>query len=326
MCCELSIIIPAYQAESHLERCVNSILSGLHCSYEVIIVDDASSDGTLKLAQLLAEKHPQAIRVVGQARNSGVSASRNAGLDMAQGTFCMFVDADDQIEAEGCERLLMKQGESKADLACGNLLKVFPDGRSEKYFKRRKGVTQIQVARNLSRMRPFFPLLDSSCGKLFKTRLIKQHKLRFNTSLKFAEDTLFAHSYALLAESVLFDCDNIVYRYLQNDSSCMYKKNLKSRLEQLDTFLCELEKTSRFQGQKDLLLLRKACEVIWSIRKFSRSIEERKACLAALWQSKACKTGCYNCISLRGKMKHRLLWKLMTKSKNRLDWLWLSFW
>lgn len=93
----ISIIIPVYEAKDTLERCVGSLideeLSGL---YEIILVDDGSKDGSGDMCDAFAQRHPSIVRVLHQD-NAGVSAARNAGINVAAGTYLAFVDADDYV-------------------------------------------------------------------------------------------------------------------------------------------------------------------------------------------------------------------------------------
>ena len=120
---KLSIIIPVYNAEKTLDRCLNSILDQEFDSFEVILVDDGSKDASASICDRYAVSDSRF--VVKHQSNSGVSASRNAGLDMARGEYVMFVDSDDALIPYALEEIFKSlKGE---DMSVGGYA-VFVDG------------------------------------------------------------------------------------------------------------------------------------------------------------------------------------------------------
>lgn len=93
---KLSIIIPVYNVEEHLVRCIKSVVAQKLTDYEIIIVDDGSTDHSTRLCDELQFQHPTIIKVIHQA-NGGLSAARNTGIDVAQGQYITFVDSDDEL-------------------------------------------------------------------------------------------------------------------------------------------------------------------------------------------------------------------------------------
>ena len=100
----ISIIIPVYNAENVLQRCVNSLVSQTYTPVEIILVDDGSADSSLSICEELAKNHSN-IKVISQ-ENSGAASARNAGLSEANGEYIMFVDSDDWVEPTFCEKAL----------------------------------------------------------------------------------------------------------------------------------------------------------------------------------------------------------------------------
>ena len=110
----ISIIVPVYNSELYLKKCLDSIISQTYENIEIICIDDNSSDDSLRILQEY-EKKDQRIKVL-QKVNEGVSFARNAGLDMARGDYILFVDSDDWIDRCTCEVALKKILEETADL------------------------------------------------------------------------------------------------------------------------------------------------------------------------------------------------------------------
>ena len=95
----ISVIIPVYNGERYLGRCLDSVLGSACRDFEVIVVDDGSTDGSRQLA-LAYTKRDERVKVIFQAENQGVSAARNRGIEASSGEWIVFVDADDQISPD----------------------------------------------------------------------------------------------------------------------------------------------------------------------------------------------------------------------------------
>ena len=120
----LSIVIPAYNADHFLEKCLSGLLCNSSYKYEVIIVNDGSTDNTANIALSFASKHPQ-IKYIEQT-NSGVSSARNAGLKMAAGKYITFVDADDELLE--LPAILETLANCSYDLLIGDFHEIRTDG------------------------------------------------------------------------------------------------------------------------------------------------------------------------------------------------------
>lgn len=122
----LSIIVPVYKAEKHLDRCVESILSQTYGNIELVLVDDGSPDACPAMCDSWA-KRDWRVRVI-HKKNNGASSARNAGLDMASGEYIGFVDADDFVEPDMYETLMKNALENNADRSgCGYFDSSRPD-------------------------------------------------------------------------------------------------------------------------------------------------------------------------------------------------------
>ena len=122
-----SIIIPVYNVEQYLQDCLNSVVKQYYIDYELICVNDGSTDGSLVVLEEYQQKYPQ-ITIISQ-QNKGLSAARNAGIQAAKGDYLFFLDSDDWIEPNTLEMLARKQ--SGEDLICFNGRRVFEDGTTE---------------------------------------------------------------------------------------------------------------------------------------------------------------------------------------------------
>ena len=115
----VSIIIPVYNGERYLQKAIDSALAQTLHDLEIICVDDGSTDGSAAILDGYAAKDPR-VKVI-HRRNEGVSAARNAGIDVADGRYIYFLDADDELEPETCERLAAKADAGECDVVqCGH--------------------------------------------------------------------------------------------------------------------------------------------------------------------------------------------------------------
>ena len=150
---ELSIIIPVYNAERYLERCLDSVLASLKEAsasqkldkFEVLLIDNESRDGSLAILKQYAEKYPEMITVL-QCHTPGAGTVRNLGVSKAKGKFIWFIDADDAIDKTAVKKLLAEAEKTNADLVMMGMKRIFEDGKtnylsavsaSEKNYKSR---------------------------------------------------------------------------------------------------------------------------------------------------------------------------------------------
>ena len=115
----ISVIIPVYNVAEYIDRCVDSLLSQTYSNIEIILINDGSTDNSSEVCHRLGDRHSDKIKVIDQ-ENKGVSAARNAGLDIANGEYIVFVDADDWVSNKYVEKLYTAITENDSDLAfCG---------------------------------------------------------------------------------------------------------------------------------------------------------------------------------------------------------------
>lgn len=118
---KISVIIPVYNNEEYIEKCIRSVMNQTYTNLEIIVVNDGSTDKSLEICQLLMEEDNR-IKLISQ-RNQGVATARNQALDIATGEYIGFVDSDDWIKSEMYEKLVSKAIEDKADIVeCGYAL------------------------------------------------------------------------------------------------------------------------------------------------------------------------------------------------------------
>lgn len=194
----LTIITPCYNAESTLQRCLNSIYEqGVSSSlFEVIAVDDGSKDATPGILKESAEKHGN-LKVISQ-HNQGVSAARNAALDAASGRFTVFLDADDALGQHTIQPLVDACQRCDDDLViCQSFC-----GEAEHYAwsKRFDAGTSYAPIQLIERQY----IRGSACGVAFRTQMLTDFGVRFVDGLHYCEDTQFVLESMLCSSAVSF--------------------------------------------------------------------------------------------------------------------------
>lgn len=186
----ISIIVPVYNAEKYLRRCIDSIISQSLTNFELILVDDGSSDHSPQICDEYASRDNR-IKLI-HKKNAGVSAARNDGLDIAQGEFITFVDSDDWVD----EGYLECQYENKTfDYVIGTFINE-PNGKIRKLRSKTFVGERLKDYVSISYLSNGYPW-----GKLFKSKIIKDNSIKFK-NIKVYEDLLFCLEYARNCTSI----------------------------------------------------------------------------------------------------------------------------
>lgn len=212
----LSIIVPVYNAENTIEKTIDSILSQKYEDYELILVNDGSTDKTERVCQkYTGNKRIKYIKI----RNSGPAKARNEGMKLAEGKYITFVDADDTIEPEMYVSLLKIFEAGNVDLI--SCLYVFDNGRC---VKETDGVV-LDTRGALNTIITDVRYGGYVWNKIFKNEVIKQNKLMFNEQIWMVEDLLFVIQYLLSAGYVYFVNGSYYHYYINQHGLSKLKFN-----------------------------------------------------------------------------------------------------
>ncbi len=208
----VSIIVPVYNAERYLDKCIASILGQTHPDIELVLINDGSKDSSGAICDQWAKKDPR-VKVIHQ-ENRGVSAARNAGLDAATGDFIGFVDADDEIAPETYETALQQIGDH--DIVMWDAVTVWGDGRTEPdtipLLEGDCTVTKKDWTPELLAW-----MAGSACRCLYRRSCIAG--LHFPEGIKFSEDRLF-NLYAMgRCNSLRYFKRPMYYRLMHSESA-----------------------------------------------------------------------------------------------------------
>lgn len=228
----VSVIVPAYNAEKYINICVQSILSQTYTDFELILVNDGSKDSTSTICHRLAEQDSR-ITVIDQ-KNGGSSSAKNAGLNIANGSYIEFVDADDTLDATYMEQLLRGTIEDEADLCVGNVAFVVLD-KGELVLSRptpKLHEGMFTLKEYLSYYKEYMPhaVIGAPWNKLFRRRIIEEHNLRFDETTKNNEDTWFNLAYLRYCKKIFVSASPF-YHYIDHQSGSASRRYIDNIIE-----------------------------------------------------------------------------------------------
>ncbi|KIR02079.1 putative capsular polysaccharide biosynthesis protein,Glycosyl Transferase Family 2, YveT [Lachnospiraceae bacterium TWA4] len=220
----ISIIVPAYNIEEYIGRCLDSIIAQTHKNLEIVVVDDGSTDNTGKILDEFALRENRLIVI--HKENGGVSSAREIGIEHAKGTYIGFVDGDDYIEPEMYENLLENALEYKADIShCGYQM-IYPDGHIVKYYGTRKIKLQNRKNGIEDLLRGDF-IEPGLCNKLYKRKIVLSYLSSdiWDKAIKINEDFLMNYIFFKEAKKSIYE-DITPYHYiLRKGSAATTKKS-----------------------------------------------------------------------------------------------------
>lgn len=242
----VSIIVPVYNAEKYLNRCVDSILSQTMTDFELLLIDDGSKDNSGRICDEYAEKDAR-VRVFHKP-NGGVSSARNLGLDNAKGKWITFVDADDRCSCNYLEHLLSKVDDD-TDLIISYAVICDSTGeKAEVYPEYRVNATNFERLFVDSDMHWH----TSPWAKLYRASIIYENSLRFNEMMHIGEDADFLFSFMLITDKIYVSSDTDYY-YTCDVSGSLTKRinTIDSEIASYRTILCLVNRTIQQKNIKD---------------------------------------------------------------------------
>lgn len=251
----ISIIVPIYNSERFLQHCIESILVQTYDDFELILVNDGSTDNSLAICKKFDDKR---IIIIDKS-NGGVSSARNSGLSMARGEYITFVDSDDFLPQDAMSILMNSLIKNNTDMAVGSFMYHY-------------GASFLRHSARLAPGKYFFDslmcdfiddgtlsgfLLGSVWGAIYKTSIIKNNGLSFINGLHSNEDGLFNFEYAIRAESLSVSSECVYYyrqygtsstsrRQLEYDYNILIKKHLDKINVDLSKYALDIQFLRRY--------------------------------------------------------------------------------
>ena len=205
----ISVIIPVYNCEDYLSLCINSVINQTHQDFEVILVNDGSTDSSGRLCDKYVQNDSRFHSI--HIDNNGPSHARNEGIRKCSGELLFFLDSDDILDKDTFQILLSAYNQHEVELVIGDFSKVVnnklvPSGHVNMFtgdtLLGQKDILEY-TAKYLSAPNKF-PLLTQSWGRLFKASIIKDNDIYFNTSLRTFEDVAFNFHYLRYVKNLFF--------------------------------------------------------------------------------------------------------------------------
>lgn len=222
----LSIIIPVYNAQKYLEKCLETVAAAKTDDLEVILVDDGSKDNSPSICDEWEKKDSRfhAHHIV----NGGVSNARNYGMSQSSGDYIMFLDADDYIDKTKWTFILDKAVTDKSDFIAFAYYTLYDDGKIKDELFDFDGAEASDI-KTANRMMYASSRLNACWAKLFKRSIILEHELEFEKGVAIGEDAAFVTEYFSRCNSYHFYNEKMLY-YRQHGASAMKHYDIKDRL------------------------------------------------------------------------------------------------
>ena len=212
----ISIIVPIYNVEKYLEKCINSIINQTYKNLEIILVNDGSKDSSKDICEKFLKIDNRIIVV--HKENEGLSEARNVGINIAKGKYIGFIDSDDYIEADMFERLYNNIKKNNADISICNIVEENEQGKIIKtYIRENDNVIELNKIEALKKLIMDQEVTNHACNKLYKKDLFCNIKYPFSRKM---EDMATTYKLFDLANKIVVD-SSIGYHYIQRSDSIM---------------------------------------------------------------------------------------------------------
>ena len=212
----VSIIVPIYNAENYLRRCVDSILNQEYTDFELLLVNDGSTDASGDICEEYGDRDPRVIVI--QKENTGVSDSRNRALDRARGKYLQFLDSDDWITPDATRLFVRAAEEHGCDMVISDFYRVVGERLSTKGDIEEEGVlTREEFAAHMMENPADF-YYGVLWNKLYRRDIVEEHNLRMDTDINWCEDFMFNLEYIRYAK-VFYALHAPIYYYVKRKGS-----------------------------------------------------------------------------------------------------------
>lgn len=231
---KITIIVPVYNVETYLRQCLDSVINQTFKEIEIIVVNDGSTDGSLKICEEYAKKDKRIIVI--NKKNGGLSDARNCGLKIAKAKYIGFVDSDDYIKSDFYEKMYDAIQKSGVDIVVSSIIKVDNCGN----YLYRSGYSKEGTISNLIAMKSMLNargISNSVCNKLFKRELFSEEPFPVG---KLYEDEYV--TYRIIDQCpYIYNLNSTAYYYRTNISGITHRKFSDKELDRIEASLKRIE-------------------------------------------------------------------------------------
>ncbi|MBQ8822675.1 MAG: glycosyltransferase [Lachnospiraceae bacterium] len=234
---KISVIVPVYNTEKYLEKCVESIINQTYENLEIILVDDGSTDGSGAIIDGFAQRDGRIIVV--HKENGGAGSARNSGLDMATGSYIGFVDSDDWLECGMYQALVDAMEDELLDMVICNY--SIDLGEVHQTMKNRKCVSEDvfdtqQLLRYVFQRDDYKGVTAYVVNKIFRRELVINEGIRFDGKYLIGEDVLWFSKVSLKCKRIRY-IDEMFYHYVQRGESMVHSQELEKQTQRIEVYL-----------------------------------------------------------------------------------------
>lgn len=247
---KFSIVVPMYNVEEYIEKCVSSILNQTFTDFELIIVDDGATDNSAKKAQKFVDENPEKIKLIHQ-ENKGLGGARNTGLENATGEYIWFIDSDDSIKENALEEINAFIDKNQVEIV------VFDYCTTDENDRILETVSCYDKANEVFSLESSPDMLfmtNSAWNKVYKCSLFEKTKVKFPDREWFEDLSTVIKLYPF-ADRVGY-INQCFYCYFQRSGSIMYSKNIERNIEiisAVDSLIRFYKENNLFDKYKDEL-------------------------------------------------------------------------
>lgn len=237
---KVSVIVPVYNCEEYIGNTIDSIINQDFEDYEIIVVNDGSTDGSLKIISEKLENSAIPHKVITQ-ENAGVSVARNVAIEASSGDYLVFVDGDDYVSSNHLSNLY----DGKSDFSLTQFVKKSGDNLSEPYVYSKDVLTTdefIRMELNMEMPFNFFQIM-------YRASIIRDNNITFTPGTVYGEDTEFAHKALSFGDTIKVS-NEVTYYYIQHEDSAINTTEFK-RFDIIEIFE-NLAEFYRGQNRDDL--------------------------------------------------------------------------
>ncbi|UUV19297.1 glycosyltransferase [Fusobacteria bacterium ZRK30] len=262
----VSIIIPVYNVEKYIGKCLDSIVNSMYSNLEIIVINDCSPDNSEEIIKKYMVEDKRIVYLKNE-KNLRVSETRNKGLDNANGKYVAFIDADDYISSNWIKDLVRSIEEKEADVIIGSA-KQFEGEQVKDYIirdlDREKWIDFKNVRMNKNGV---------IWNKLYKRELIEQNKFRFNKDIKIGEDLIFVYKVFSKSKRIFYNNLGHYFYRTENEKSLMSSATSLDKVKDIEKVYKELLLYSKTTGDINKEVLKKQARDIifhyyWSYKKY----------------------------------------------------------
>lgn len=302
----LSIIIPAYNAEKYLKRCVDSLVKSKYLyRIEIMIVDDGSTDKTVEISEEYIKRYPDSIRLI-KKENANVGSVYNIGFKECKGKYCKEIDADDWVNVAGLDRLLESIEEINCDLVLNSFETVDEEGVSRKLTKPFKNGFE-KYGKELSMSEYGSKIAPAMHSFTYKTKVLRNLPRLFDENCYHVD--LEYTTFPMINCKTFIAYEYPIYKYLlgRSDQSMSIKNLIKNIDQHIKVFFSCVKYYETFLSEQlevGTQVFERLCGVLWNLFRICFSMEDRKQSIAYILHI-------INCL----KSQHPVFFNMLRKRK-----------